>query len=436
MRFNEFKSFLTEDKKKTYAIGDSHANAIAKAGGFVNLSKDGRRVERPENQAAVNQVLPGSVVVVSLGANNMLDENKDSIADQIADLLQTLLSKKCKVYYILFAETDNPKYAKDRNRLRTAVQSAIPSSVHVIDMGTLSIKNGDGVHANGGWYNSTAQTIKSESTNFPSATSQVSAQDNVSPSKEVADVNQATKVSPSIYIVVSGDNLTRIAKEHGVPLADLIAANKQIKNPDKIYPGDKVTIPGGSHTNPTPLPPAVARGRPTMKDDPRIGTTPPAQAVTPKKKKTFSGYEIANTESAGECFDFFKGKGLNDIQCAAFVGNFYEESKFNTKAHNEPENARGIVQWRLDRLSGLANFAKKVKKKWHDFQLQLDYAWHELTGKYKRTLIELENNKDNLKECVRIVMNKYEVADPVSYPKRLGYAESALRLFGTETARK
>ena len=77
-----------------------HANAIAKAGGFVNLTKDGRRVERPENQAAVNQVLPGSVVVVSLGANNMLDENKDSIADQIVDLLQTLLSKKCKVYYI------------------------------------------------------------------------------------------------------------------------------------------------------------------------------------------------------------------------------------------------------------------------------------------------------------------------------------------------
>jgi len=436
MRFNEFKSFLREDKKKTYAIGDSHANAIAKAGGFVNLTKDGRRVERPENQAAVDQVLPGSVVVVSLGANNMLDENKDSIADQIADLLQTLVSKKCKVYYILFAETDNPKYAKDRNRLRTAVQSAIPSSVNVIDMGRLSIKNGDGVHANGGWYNSTAQTIKSESADFSTATSQVSAQTSVLPSKEVGEVNQATKVSPSIYIVVSGDNLTRIAKEHGVPLADLIAANKQIKNPDKIYPGDKVTIPGGSHTNPTPLPPAVARGRPTMKDDPRIGTTPPAQAVTPKKKKTFSGYEIANTESAGECFDFFKGKGLNDIQCAAFVGNFYEESKFITKAHNKSENARGIVQWRLDRLSGLANFAKKVKKKWHDFELQLDYAWHELTGQYKRTLVELESNKDNLEKCVEIVMNKYEVADPVSYPKRLGYAESAMRLFGTETERK
>lgn len=436
MRFNEFKSVLREDKKKTYAIGDSHANAIAKAGGFVNLSKDGRRVERPENQAAVNQVLPGSVVVVSLGANNMLDENKDSIADQIANLLQTLLSKKCKVYYILFAETDNPKFAKDRNRLRTAVQSAIPSSVHVIDMGRLSIKNGDGIHANGGWYNSTAQTISSESTDFPRVTSQVSAQDSLSPGEEIVDTNQATKVSPSSYTVVGGDNLTNIAKEHGVPLADLIAANKQIKNPNKIYPGDKVIIPGGSHTNPTPLPQDVERDHPTMKDDPRIIKPLTSQDAQPKKKKTFSKYEIANTDSAGECFDFFKSKGLNDIQCSAFVGNFYTESRFNTKAHNESENARGIVQWRLDRLQGLVDFAKKLKKKWHSLELQLDYTWHELTGIKKITLSELDKNKNNLEKCVQIVMNKYEVADPKSYPERLGYAESALRLFGMEPSNK
>jgi hypothetical protein len=33
-------------------------------------------------------------------------------------------------------------------------------------------------------------------------------------------------------------------------------------------------------------------------------------------------------------------------------------------------------------------------------------------------------------------MNKYEVADPKSYPERLGYAESALRLFGMEPSNK
>jgi LysM repeat protein len=303
-------------------------------------------------------------------------------------------------------------------------------------MGRLSIKNGDGIHANGGWYNSTAQTISSESTDFPRVTSQVSAQDSLSPGEEIVDTNQATKVSPSSYTVVGGDNLTNIAKEHGVPLADLIAANKQIKNPNKIYPGDKVIIPGGSHTNPTPLPQDVERDHPTMKDDPRIIKPLTSQDAQPKKKKTFSKYEIANTDSAGECFDFFKSKGLNDIQCSAFVGNFYTESRFNTKAHNESENARGIVQWRLDRLQGLVDFAKKLKKKWHSLELQLDYTWHELTGIKKITLSELDKNKNNLEKCVQIVMNKYEVADPKSYPERLGYAESALRLFGMEPSNK
>ena len=34
-----------------------------------------------------------------------------------------------------------------------------------------------------------------------------------------------------------------IAKRYGVALADLIAANPQIKNPNLIYPGDRVTLP-------------------------------------------------------------------------------------------------------------------------------------------------------------------------------------------------
>jgi murein DD-endopeptidase MepM/ murein hydrolase activator NlpD len=247
----------------------------------------------------------------------------------------------------------------------------------------------------------------------------------------LSELDQSTKDSSTDYTVVSGDNLSKIANNQGVKLADLIAANKQIKNPDRIYPGDVIKIPGSSVSKPAPETPEIERNRPTMKDDPRV-----IKPNNPKKKQSFSRYEIANTESAGECFDFFKGKGLNDIQCSAFVGNFYTESKLNTKAHNQAENARGIVQWRLDRLKGLADFAKKVKKNWHSLQLQLDYTWHELTGTKRITLSELDKNKNNLEQCVKIVMNKYEIADPKSYPERLGYAESAMRLFGMEPGNK
>ena len=46
----------------------------------------------------------------------------------------------------------------------------------------------------------------------------------------------------AVYIVKKGDTLWGIARAYGVKLADLIAANPQIKNPNLIYPGDRVNI--------------------------------------------------------------------------------------------------------------------------------------------------------------------------------------------------
>src|SRR5436190_18888121 len=50
--------------------------------------------------------------------------------------------------------------------------------------------------------------------------------------------------TPQIYIVKSGDTMSKIAKKLGVTLDDLLAANKDnIPNPDKIKIGDQVIIP-------------------------------------------------------------------------------------------------------------------------------------------------------------------------------------------------
>ena len=50
-------------------------------------------------------------------------------------------------------------------------------------------------------------------------------------------------VSGSVYTVVKGDSLWKIAVRHEIGVSEIIAANPQIKNPDLIYPGDRVTIP-------------------------------------------------------------------------------------------------------------------------------------------------------------------------------------------------
>lgn len=59
-------------------------------------------------------------------------------------------------------------------------------------------------------------------------------------------VSSSSGSSSGSYTVRSGDCLWNIAKAHGVSLSALEAANPQIANPDLIYPGQHINIPGGS----------------------------------------------------------------------------------------------------------------------------------------------------------------------------------------------
>lgn len=160
MRFFEFKQTQPETASKIYAIGDSHAVAIAGSGKFISLATNGRSAMNGANDDAIDKVSPGSTVVLSAGANDMMNPNKQQVVGRVNGMLNELLQKKCKVFYVLFAETDHPKFAQDRNQLRKLVQSSIPSGVEVIDMGKLSVASGDGIHAPMGWYGTAAAKVK------------------------------------------------------------------------------------------------------------------------------------------------------------------------------------------------------------------------------------------------------------------------------------
>ena len=50
--------------------------------------------------------------------------------------------------------------------------------------------------------------------------------------------------TPQVYIVKSGDTMSKIATKFNVTIDELIAANKDtIQDPDKISIGDQVIIP-------------------------------------------------------------------------------------------------------------------------------------------------------------------------------------------------
>jgi spore coat assembly protein SafA len=65
-----------------------------------------------------------------------------------------------------------------------------------------------------------------------------------------------------VYTVKPGDTMFEIARMYGISLADLIAANPQISDPNLIYPGQMICIP---KTIVSP-----------------IGVTPPEQMPMPK----------------------------------------------------------------------------------------------------------------------------------------------------------
>src|SRR5687768_8042620 len=61
-----------------------------------------------------------------------------------------------------------------------------------------------------------------------------------------------TAFADTIYIVQPGDTLSRIAQRFGVPMATIMAANG-ISNPNLIFSGQRLTIPGPG-TGPGPAP--------------------------------------------------------------------------------------------------------------------------------------------------------------------------------------
>ena len=75
--------------------------------------------------------------------------------------------------------------------------------------------------------------------------------------------------TPKVYIVKSGDTMSKIAKRFDLSIDDLIAANKDtIKDPDKISIGDTVIIPvPGSNEDPGGV----------------LGSEPPASAAPSRR---------------------------------------------------------------------------------------------------------------------------------------------------------
>jgi surface antigen len=105
------------------------------------------------------------------------------------------------------------------------------------------------------------------------------------------EIKEPPKPEPVVYLVVEGDNLSKIGTKYNVEWQRLWAKNTQLTNPDLIYVGDKITIPEPSEQLKRDLPAVVALP----------AKTPGVVAAAPV-------YDGSNTYDYGYCTWYVKNR--------------------------------------------------------------------------------------------------------------------------------
>lgn len=151
MRFAEFK-LIFEQAQSTgyYTVGDSHAVGLANYAGkpWISKAKNGTRSDNSMHSQAINTIPKGSVVLISLGANDTFANVKPEVtASNVARLVGQSKNAGHKVAYLLFPIGTRPN-AELRAQTRDSIKQAI--DVPIIDLEGSNLV--DGVHADAGSY--------------------------------------------------------------------------------------------------------------------------------------------------------------------------------------------------------------------------------------------------------------------------------------------
>lgn len=144
---------------------------------------------------------------------------------------------------------------------------------------------------------------------------------------------------------------------------------------------------------------------------------------------------LQGNDNIEKAFRFFTAKGLSPEQSAAIVGNFQAESGVNPNSHqNGGGPGRGIAQWTVsERWVTLLTFAKSQNRSEWDLGLQLDFVWQELTSGYKEGF-EKFKQETTLANMTITFERQYERAGKPNHPKRIGFAQQILKLYGAAAA--
>lgn len=116
------------------------------------------------------------------------------------------------------------------------------------------------------------------------ANPQITNPDLIFPGQEICVPGQAGPIpcpGGMLYVVMKGDTLFDIAQMNGISLASLIMANPQIPDPNLIYPGQTICVPKPAMEKPVPAPLPEMPAMPMPEMPTTCPTMPPAPMPCP-----------------------------------------------------------------------------------------------------------------------------------------------------------
>lgn len=195
--------------------------------------------------------------------------------------------------------------------------------------------------------------------------------------EEIRDqLEQQQPVAPDagVHTVVPGDTLWAIARANGVPLQQLIEANPQIQNPDLIFPGQRINLPGGAQPPSSGAePPSSGAEPPSSGDAPPVGGTTEVDAI---------GADAGLNERAQAAMRYFESQGWSKEQAAGIVSNLIYESGGQLN-HRQAQFGGGpgfgLAQWEGPRQADFQR-VMGVDIRQSTFEQQLAFIQWELTN--------------------------------------------------------
>ena len=232
---------------------------------------------------------------------------------------------------------------------------------------------------------------------------------------ETAELNRILQLSGMELIAESstksitvqrGDTLGRIAQDNSTTVAAIVKLNA-IANPDRIYPGDVIRIPGGQV--------AVPGGRTKRQGSTRI----PDRAE-----------KLTTTTSTGNpkiAMEFFLDQGWTPEQAAGLVANLQAESYDHIDPAAENSGAYGIAQWRGSRKR---DFEQEMGQpiKGSSLDDQLKFVQWELNNTEQRAG-RLLKQATTAAEAAEIVDEFYERSGGAAIRRRIALANSLMTAF-------